>query len=165
MSIINEALKKAVREKQSVQAPGSRENIKRKLDLEFHPKKRSAGWGPVLAVLIGLLIAGPIVAPMFAAPFRAQDPAQALQNAGPSAKKAQFGMEESALFKGFAAPALKPQFNLSGIVFSPKEAYCILNDKVLKVGESVDGATLTKITPKGIWLEYNGEKIEILATD
>lgn len=165
MSIINEALKKAVREKQSVQAPGQRENIKRKLDLEFHTKKKSVGWGPVLAVLVGLLIAGPIVAPMFAAPFKAGDPASPLQSATPSAKKAQFGIEESALFKGLAAPALKPQFNLSGIVFSPKEAYCIINDKVLKVGDSVDGATLTKITPKGIWLEHNGQKLEILATD
>lgn len=165
MSIINEALKKAVREKQSVPVPGHQESIKRKLDLEFHPKKKAAGWGPVLAVLIGILIAGPIVAPMFAAPFRSGNPSQPLQNSTPSAKKAQFGIEESALFRGLSAPALKPQFSLSGIVFSPKEAYCILNDKVLKVGESVDGATLTKISPQGVLLEYNGEKIEILATN
>ena len=188
MSIINEALKKAQKDKESslhlaggLGAP-----------IQFQ-KKHGFNWGPIFVLLVLFLITGPIVAPFFAAPFKREatagnyalptvsvgqgsSPNSAIRVpkdlvgtlAGP-ARKGQFGIEESTLLPltpgpiGAASSAnFRRNFSLSGIVYSPKGSYCIINDKIVKVGEHVNGATLLAITPEKVMLDYQGQTISLV---
>lgn len=185
MSMINEALKKAQKDKESgmplTAANGAR--------VEFH-KKHGFNWGPIFVLLVLFLITGPIIAPFFAAPFKKeahagnstprtvsvgqdlQESSTRLQNnqiavlAGGA--KGQFGIEEAPLLPtpgpmGSApSAAFRRNFNLSGIVYSPKDSYCIINDKIVKVGERVGGATLLEITPEKVVLDYQGQTISLI---
>ncbi len=186
MSIINEALKKAQKEKESAFPLVGAE-------LRFQ-KKHGFNWGPIFVLLVLFLITGPIVAPFFAAPFKKEATVGSLpsrtvpvgQNSLPdsmvqlpkntigsplstAAHKGQFGIEESLRLPSSPgtlvtspSTAFKRNFNLSGIVYSPKGSYCIINDKVVKVGETVGGATLLAITPEKVDLDYQGETISLV---
>ena len=168
MSIINEALKKAWNEKEAVPSSGYQETVRKKLDLEYHKKGSRLNWGPIFIILVLLLITGPIIAPLFSTPFQKTTPGiQTVTAKGnPSLnRKSQFGMEEAPLFGGTAGPMMlqgTPRFNLSGVVYSAADSsFCIINNKVLKVGENVQGATLVKITPNGALLDFKGNQIEL----
>ncbi len=185
MSIINEALKKAQKEKESSFPLAGTE-------LRLH-KKQGFNWGPIFVLLVLFMITGPIIAPFFAAPFKKEastsnaisktvsvgqsslpdsmvvlpkNPVDSPVSA--TAHQGQFGIEESPILPPSPGPigaspsaALKTNFSLSGIVYSPKESYCIINDKVVKVGERVGGATLLAITPEKVVLDYQGETIAL----
>ena len=188
MSIINEALKKASQEKQGssfsekIQAPGVG------VEVEFKKKKQGVNWGPVFVLLVLLLISGPIIAPIFSTPFKKslttgsraaqQGPtAQKILTASPPmvppvqspdtlTRKAQFGLEEtSAAMPGLssAQAAALPNLSLSGIVFSPAESYCIINEKILKMGEHVNGANLVRVTANAVELDFQGQRIVLYA--
>lgn len=186
MSIINDALKKAQKEKESFIPLAVEANV----GLQVH-KKHGFNWGPIFVLLVLFLITGPIIAPFFAAPFKReaaagaslpktisvgqkllQDPALLQKNqvgALPGAvRKGQFGIEESSLLPtpgpigATLIGAFQTNFNLSGIVYSPKESYCIINDKIVKVGEQVSGATLLEITPEKVMLDYKGQTISLV---
>ena len=63
-----------------------------------------------------------------------------------------------------APPAMAvrtPDFVLNGILFSQKDALCLINGKIVRVGSKVDGAILTEATPGKIILNYRGDKIVI----
>lgn len=184
MSIINEALKKAGREK-AVSAGYSLdlgvEDARRNLRVEEAKRKNPLNWGPFFIVLVLLLITGPIIAPVFTMPFKhapygsdsrpaALAPQQtqvALNDLGSGqTRQAQFGIEEQPLFNALPAagsPVMPSRtgFDLSGVVFSPVTSYCILNDKVLKVGDSVAGATVRSIKKNQVILDYRGESVEL----
>ena len=76
MSIINEALKKAVREKEAGYSSSDKEAVRRNIELEFQQKKRRFNWGPVFIVLMLVLISGPIVAPIFSTPLKGVNPSE-----------------------------------------------------------------------------------------
>ena len=188
MSIINEALKKAQKEKESSLSsiPAAR------IELRSH-KKHGFNWGPFFVLLVLFLITGPIIAPFFAAPFKKEISANGSSPAtvsvgqnslsdsalfasknplgelsGGAMRKGQFGIEEVPLLPS-AGPAgnstsstFRRNFNLSGIVYSPTESYCIINDKIVKVGEQVGGATLLEITSEKVVLDYQGQKIQLV---
>jgi hypothetical protein len=186
MSIINEALKKAKRERESVAYTLQPGDVRKSLDLEYSRRKFEINWGPLFVILVLVLITGPIVLPVFSTPFKKGNFA-----AGPSpisskemipsenqmrevmtfpsaqmlaTKKAQFSLEETPLFSQAAAPITsKPALRLSGIVYVPgKNSYCLINDKVATAGETVEGAKLISIEADKVTLEYQGEKIVLV---
>jgi len=176
MSIINEALKKAGVEKES-------DMLRKNMQLEFQKKKPGVNWGPVFVVLVLLLITGPIVVPIFSTPFRSSSlrenlsshasqgvpplaTAERLPPARPEVtRQAQFSIEETMLQNTNHPPtAVMPDFSLSGIVFSPKDSYCLLNNKIAKVGDTISGAKLVRISSDQVVLDYEGQEIVLSAT-
>lgn len=178
MSIINEALKKAGQEKGSGSFLQNQDTAKKNLEFEMEKKKSRVNWGPIFVLLVLFLITGPIIIPIFSSPFRKSNfinetgsaprtmavanlPAQDLS----LNRKAQFGIEEAAVFQPAAKPVTQmPYLKLSGLVYSAKDSYCIVNDRIVKIGENVEGAKLVNITPQEAVLEYQGEKIILSVT-
>ena len=203
MSIINEALKKAQRVHATPASSMSVSVSSVPLKTEFRDsllgKKAPFNWGPAFVLLVLLLIVGPILAPVFSAPFKmaiASSPAPAptslavVGDAAPAltpmpaiaatqselqqpfsqpgaiihspAMHPQFAIEEAptppAMLQAFST-ANRRDFSLSGIVFSEKESFCLINGRVLKLGETIDGAAIVKITKDQVTLNSNGEKI------
>lgn len=92
------------------------------------------------------------------------EPAPVLNtNAESLNRKSQFSVEEASVFQGLApSPIIQtPYLKLSGIMYSPKDSYCIINDKIIKIGEEIQGAKLTKVTPHEAILEYQGENVSL----
>lgn len=177
MSIINDALHKAQR---SHAAPGREEKpLGRNLEVHIEKRRQGMNWGPVFILLVLLLITAPILAPLFSVPFKKESPQAAPYQvaAGPSmaaeqetqlaslpasadTQQSQFGIEELPMTAMQPMMLPRPNLVLSGVVFSsPQDSYCIINDKVVKVGESVQGARVTGVTPDEVKLEYRGETI------
>ncbi len=188
MSIINEALKKAGREKGDLSSSQGRPSVKTGVSIEgfsieIERKKSKMNWGPIFVLLVLFLITGPIIAPIFSSPFKgggllgnttAAETAPDLKtnpgtqiaslpaSAGSINRKAQFGIEEASVFQSLTQqPHIiqTPYLKLSGIVYSSNASYCIINNKIIRIGEDVQGAKLTRVTPKEAILDYQGEKV------
>jgi hypothetical protein len=52
-------------------------------------------------------------------------------------------------------------YDLSGIFFSGAQSYCIINDKVLGIGDSVEGAKVVRIDPDEVELQLNDKSIKL----
>lgn len=152
MSIINEALKKAAREK----AP-----VIRQLEFEHERKRGRWNWGPLFVISVLLLITAPIISPVFSTSFKTEPTPTA-----PSlTRKGQFAIEEAPRVSAVSPfVASMPNLYLSGIVFSPQDSYCIINEKIVKVGETVSGAKLVRVTPTDATLEFQGNNVVLTAT-
>ena len=174
MSIINEALKKAGKERSSLDPIGAyrAEYLMPALEPGLKKNKASFNWGPLFVISVLLLITGPIIAPFFSAPFkRGELPttvtvlSDKTQNSAPRAdlnRKEQFAVEETPVFQPAASPFAQPPYlTLSGIVYSPNDAYCIINDKIVKTGESIQDARLLSITESQVVLDFNGQKMTL----
>ncbi len=187
MSIINEALKKAVREKEENFSLEDREMVRRNIELEFQKKRSKFNWGPVFILLVLVLITGPIVAPIFSTPIKnstniaSASEHSATQNipastattevaSAPSSginanRKAQFAVEEAPLTNAIATPTIisrTPDLTLSGIVYSAKQSsYCIINNQIVKVGDSIQGAKLISVSQDSAKLNYEGKEISL----
>lgn len=168
MSIINEALKKALREKESIPTSTYQDSLKKKFESELPKRGPRITWKPIFAILIILLVAGPIIAPFLGRPLKDTPQAQS-QAVKPvaadrmSSQKSQFGIEQTGLLQTAALMPLAPKsnFRLAGVLVSPDDSYCIINNKILRVGDNVQGAKLLSITPDGAILELNGKKISL----
>ncbi len=176
MSIINDALKKAgqpMKEKTEVLKSSTFETgrpapIKTEIRpaAEVHRKKNSMNWGPFFIVIVMMLVTGPIIAPLFRSPSQNLMTTK-LQSL--SGRLQQFGIEETPTKPNSSAPSFSiprngtfPDFALSGVVYSQSESYCLINGKVVKVGEKIDSqTTLEKVTPNFVTLNRQGEKIVI----
>jgi hypothetical protein len=175
MSIINEALKKAGSEKQKPLV-----NEKINLALEAERKKSGLNWGPIFVVLVILLITTPIVAPLFSTPFRKASPFVTSQGRQPmqlpmtpqmpllasandlsGTRKGQFMVEEYPLKTMVPLSAAAPNWMLSGLVFAPDGSYAIINDKIARVGDDVQGAKLERIDANEVVLNYQGQQIRL----
>ena len=78
------------------------------------------------------------------------------------AVRPQFAVEETLVAPPlFQASTSKTDFILSGIVFSEKGSYCLVNGKVLRIGEAIDGATVVKIASDQVTLNANGQIITL----
>lgn len=60
------------------------------------------------------------------------------------------------VFFSLASGALAQDFEVTGIIFE-KEPYAVINGSIVKVGGEVDGATVSKILDKSVFLKYKGE--------
>jgi type II secretory pathway component PulC len=54
-----------------------------------------------------------------------------------------------------------PQWNLSGIVYSPKDPLAIINGKMVRVGDIIEDAKVTKIEKKKVTLDYSGSSMTL----
>jgi len=185
MSIINEALKKAGKEQSGSNAAPQQEggaSFRKAVTVEVPKKKQKMNWGPVFVLMVLVLITGPLVAPIFSSPYRntaesaflvpSYQQTLAQQQSGSENRKGQFAIEESPILpaqgqviKNFAAelggPAGQPNFFMNGIVYAIPESYCLINGKVVKIGDKIDGATLKSVTPEKAELEYHGNRIDL----
>lgn len=50
---------------------------------------------------------------------------------------------------------------LTGVFFSENECYALINNKIVKESDVIDGATVTKINEDGVTLEANGSAISL----
>lgn len=184
MSIINEALKKAGQGQTTAAGSGKpqgSEASRLSAPILQQParRKQSINWGPVFVVLVLTMITGPLVAPIFSSPYRStQAPTlvpsyrEALSDQQVAAnRQAQFAIEEAPRVAAPAGLMLKPDlafspeirgnFVMNGIVYSSPNSFCIINGKVVKVGEKVNGATLMSVTPEKATLNYEGRTIDL----
>jgi hypothetical protein len=168
MSIINEALKKAARQDQEPLLSLRSETFGKNLGIQAGQRKPHINWGPVFVVSVLVLIGGPILAPVLSPPFRhamvqsiAWQPvvqtSPSLRGPSLGTRNPQFGIEEGG--PAIRTPADQPDLNLSGVVISPEGSYCILNERVVKQGDTVQGAKLVAIHPDEVTLDYHGERI------
>jgi type II secretory pathway component PulC len=166
MSIIAEALKKAGEEKKPLGTL---------ISPVVSVKKRPFNWGPVFVLLVLILITGPIVAPVFSTPFQRRG---ALYSAAPTPslpktqdesadsihRKSQFTVEESPAFQPALLPfSPAPYLRLTGIAYSKGDSYCLINDKILKVGDTVQDARVVKIMAERVLLDYRGQTLNLRA--
>lgn len=191
MSIINDALKKASRNREDFISYQSK-----RPDLPTTEYRKKRRWEPVFAFLILLLIAGPVVAPHFSTPSKkspslqtavlestpdqlisdAADDIEAPENAAStghtqsmaqnSNQKSQFIIEElprtlPPSMTPQPSAVIRPSFILKGVVASNGFSYCIVNDKLIKVGGMVDGAKVVAIEADKVTLDYNNESIAL----
>jgi len=188
MSVIHEALKKAG-QPIIAQPDRKKSGVPLRPEVEFHRKRAAVNWGPLFILAVLALITGPILLPLFHTASQkttVQDTARAprsvsvgeeVSSGASSARQspnqlAQFAIEEvpaiqptAPSWTGFTLKSNPlPQFLLTGVVFSENSAYCLINKKILKVGEQVGGATLTSISANEVTLDYLGEKIVVPVT-
>ena len=173
MSIINEALRKAGKESTISLTPKPKlEPLATPGNLGITTERRSSkvNWGPLFVISVLVLITGPIIAPVFSTPFRKDIAPSSLTPSTLShapalpamnTRQAQFGIEEAPRLGSTGPAAMPPTMLLSGIVFSPENSYCILNDRVVKVGEKIDGAKLIAIQNNGVTVEFEGQTLTI----
>jgi len=183
MSIINEALKKAQKDKAPFPPSAAARPGTRNLEVEIARKKTGMNWGPIFVLMVLTLITGPILAPLFSVPFRSSGSAAAPREiaagrtvprgesaqyaAAPSEnRRGQFAIEEMPKMPLVTPLYQRPDLSLSGVMYSsPTDSYCIINEKVMRVGDSIGGARLTRVTPKEVLLEFQGEKIVLPVSD
>jgi hypothetical protein len=180
MSIINDALKKAEVSK-DYKPVFNQEKYRQTIEHSMQKKSKQINWGPVFVLMVLFLITGPLIAPVFSTSFKRSNYASPLSMPTGSSyavpietagipvssdnRKAQFGLEEmplgqAAAIKSFM-PLNIPTFNLSGIVFSAEGSYCIINNKVVRVGEEIGTAKLTTVNPNEVTLLYQGETMTL----
>ncbi len=125
---------------------------------------------------IVFLVTGPIVAPVFfdnpsSKIISSPSEVSVAANLG-SSQKGQYAVEEIPLVRQITQPMLSPKsghsatnFKLSGVVYSEAGSYCLINGKVIKQGEEINGAILKKVTPTEVILDYQGEQITLPVED
>lgn len=171
MSIINEALRKAGKDTGISLTPKSEPMAAGNLGITVERRSSKINWGPLFVISVLVLITGPIIAPVFSTPFRKDIAPYSVSTnklsqapslpAAMNTRQAQFGIEETPLLGSTGPASMPPAMFLSGIVFSPENSYCILNDRVVKVGEQIDGAKLIGIQNDGVTVEYQGQTLTI----
>lgn len=55
----------------------------------------------------------------------------------------------------------KAQFLLTGVFFSENEGYALINNRILKEGDKINGATVTRIGLDEVELEFEGSNIKL----
>ena len=171
MSIINEALKKTG-QPIIAEAQKTAQETKSGFRPELLRKKSRMNWGPVFMIGVLTLITMPILTPLFYNPYKTTPirevsigSALAIPN---SRMSGQFAIEEMPIamtHRSAAIPPVEllPNFSLNGLVYSKTDSYCLINGKVMRVGDRVGGATLSQVTPNKAVLDYHGEKVVLPA--
>lgn len=60
-----------------------------------------------------------------------------------------------------ATPETKPELTLNGIFFSEDEGYALINNQIVKQGDTVDGAKVVRIDVAEVELESQGSVIKL----
>ena len=179
MSIIHDALKKA-------QGPDRPEPTKDRplanLQVVDYDNRRSRiNWGPLFVLAVILLIAAPIIAPIFSSPFGHQSAVRAdnqprrevLLGGVPAApapaaaaaptQRRQFGIEEAPRAAAFGGGQM-PRIQLSGVAYSAEgNSYVILNKRVMRVGDQINSIKLVSVAPESATFEINGQLVTLPA--
>jgi hypothetical protein len=60
-----------------------------------------------------------------------------------------------------AAQAKTPMWTLDGVVYHPSAPSAIINRQAVSIGDTVAGATVEKISRRGVDLKYRGKRIHL----
>lgn len=95
--------------------------------------------------------------------YRAPDPFAKIMNAvlEKFPKKIEAKTEAKIEAKKAQRETESDEFRLDGIIYDPVKPRAIVNDKIVKVGESVNGANVRQITADKVTLDINGRKLEL----
>lgn len=153
MSIINEALKKT---EQQLQKNAGSEN------LALKPKP---GIKPVLLYIL-ILLAGLALGNIIFNLLRYKvKPAKPIEKTVSSSQlpvaPVVLPAAPDAVMPQVMPPAPKQDFVLNGIFFSDSGGYALVNNQIVKQGDSVDGAKVVKITVNSVEINWEGEIITL----
>jgi hypothetical protein len=56
-----------------------------------------------------------------------------------------------------------PPFVLNGVFYSENEGYALINNQIVKTGDTIEGATVKKINAEEVELEFQGTTIKLKA--
>ncbi len=168
MSVINEALKKSG---QPVVAETQKNTQETKSEFrsQLLKKKTRVPWGAIFVVSLLALLTTPIWSTLFYGSNKTS--VKTKEISGRSALEVssgrmsgQFAVEESAIApasRPMTAPwgAQIPNFSLNGLVYSKTDSYCLINGKIMRIGDRIGEATLSQVTPNEVILDYRGKKI------
>lgn len=79
----------------------------------------------------------------------------------PSAQQATAEEKKAAVEPEKAASEMPSSLVLNGVFFSENEGYALINNQIVKQGDSIEGATLTKIGLDEVELEINGQPFKL----
>jgi len=168
MSIIYDALKKV---EGKVDAPGANPmNLKVEKLPAIRPKRKiKVYFLYVLVITLSMVIANIAFSlimrsnKLFAK--RVNESVKSLKNLTiPRAQELPKTLPASAVIP--AAPTIPkkpapPALTLNGIFFSEEEGYALINNQILRIGESIEGATVKRINENEVELEFDGAPIKL----
>ena len=165
MSIISEALRKAHQSKQGKLEEAKQPKKMKPPDFERTSLKLRGrvSWPGLVAAGAAILVAGFLFRGLLAVPsgFRKAFP-------WADAGSAQYAVEEK---PAILAPSMpKPRaraprpFSLSGIAQFQDSYMAVLNGKIVRAGDKIDGAEVLAINSKAVELEYRGERVVLEKT-
>lgn len=141
MSIINEALKKTgefIQENEAKNKPAAKTFPSPKLSIIYILILLA---GVLLSKFIFGLLSRPLQTPKIEAAESSVKPVLSTAAVTPSENK----------------NIAEPSFILNGIFFSDNDGYALVNNQIVRENDSVDGATVIRITPQAVELDYNGK--------
>lgn len=154
MSIIYEALKK-VEKLQTVPnpLPATAQNAKHSKIKAYLLYSLVVVFGILIANIIFMLVAGPFSAPAIKTELTVKSPPVLLTNQEPAVVKITPTPQ--------AQEKVPPKLTLSGLFFSQNQGYVLINNQILKEGDTIEGATVKRILLDGVELEAGGAIIKL----
>jgi len=156
MSIIYEALKKA-------EAQGAKQPINDKL---MTPKARP-GMRMILVYIL-VIIAAIFMMNLFYKLISTSHPAKpAIQSVPPKVNAAPLPIQvknpspEVPVVPEAQGPVFTRRLDLNGVFYSGSEAYALMNNQIIKVGDIIEGAIVKRISLEGVELEKDGQLVQI----
>jgi type II secretory pathway component PulC len=61
-------------------------------------------------------------------------------------------------------PKAQPQLTLNGVYFQQDEGYALVNNRILKAGDTIEGAKVTEISLDKVILEFDGKAFTLVNT-
>jgi len=58
-------------------------------------------------------------------------------------------------------PVFSRRLDLNGVFYSGNEAYALMNNQIIKVGDIIEGAVVKRISLEGVELEKEGQFVQI----
>jgi len=58
-------------------------------------------------------------------------------------------------------PLAEPSLVLNGVFFEQGEGYALINNKIVRLGDEIDGAKVKEIAIDGVTLDFNGKIIKL----
>lgn len=129
---------------------------------------------PLLLVLVGLWMTRPRPMPTDAPRARpaeapavpaADEPAAAMAAAplvlparDPFQLPAAIAAARAALFPNEPSLTSPSPVRLQGIIWGIQPPRAIINDRIVKIGESIEGAQIVDIAPEGVTIDYQGQR-------
>jgi len=89
------------------------------------------------------------------------DKKQAVSSSQPPTKPAALQTSASIETKTETQKESPPPFTLNGVFFSGAEGYALINNRVAKKGDKIDGATVVQISLDEVDLEFSGSVIKL----
>lgn len=164
MSIIYEALKK-VEKLQTVSGalPTTAQNVKHSKIKAYFFYSLVVVFGILIANIIFMLITGPSSTPAIKTESTVKNPPLLLKNQEPAVVKITPVEPPLEVLQEVVQPQEKtpPKLTLSGLFFSQNQGYVLINNQILKEGDTIEGATVKRILLDGVELEAGGAIIKL----